>query len=288
MMGIVRSQAFATSTVVLGIFALLALREAVLAGDNNQAQNAERARSILAEGFASSDPNIRTQSIVAASMINRREPLLARLEPCAQDKDVQVRIAAVDALADLKLPGSVPTLEKVLKSDQVPEVAFAAAKALYRLNDPEGKTAMMDVYDGRVNPNSNFLKKQSRSFFRNFYSVKSATMFLAAQSVGFVPVPGAGQGFAAMTDLLSDPDLSARASVVLLLGKQATPEALALLKRALDDEDWSVRASAAQTIAQTDRSELRESLVPLFDDKKEKVRFRAAGAYLHVYMQKRS
>jgi hypothetical protein len=33
------------------------------------------------------------------------------------------------------------------------------------------------------------------------------------------------------------------------------------------------------------KSDLRESLVPLFEDKKVKVRFRAAGAYLHLYLQ---
>jgi hypothetical protein len=38
-------------------------------------------------------------------------------------------------------------------------------------------------------------------------------MFVVSEGVGYVPVPGAGEGFSAIMGLLSDPDLSARASV---------------------------------------------------------------------------
>jgi tRNA-2-methylthio-N6-dimethylallyladenosine synthase len=43
-----------------------------------------------------------------------------------------------------------------------------------------------------------------------------------------------------------------------------------------------VRFTTSQMIAFTARSGMREELVPLFDDKTEKVRFRPAGAYLHL------
>ncbi len=271
----------------MAIATLLLLCRAVMPGDINQTppRNAEHARSILKEGIESKQPDIRVQTIFAAGMIGRHERVLAPLERCLQDEDIQVRIAAVHALADLKLPESKPALEKTLNTDDVPEVAFAAAKALYALNDPAGQAALLDVYNERTNPNSNFLKKQTREFMRNFRSFGSATMFIVSEGIGYVPVPGVGEGFTAMTELLSDPDLSPRATVVLLLAKQKTPETLKLLKKALSDDDWSVRASAAQMIAHTARTEVRESLVPLFEDKKEKVRFRAAAAYLHLYLQ---
>jgi HEAT repeat protein len=254
------------------------------AGGPTLTATAERARSILREGVEAKDPDVRIQTVVAASMIGRNEVVLKRLEAALEDKDVQVRIAAIRALADLKSSGSDGALEKALK-DQVPEVGFAAAKALYSLHDPVGRTALMEIYDGKINPSSNFFKKQTRGFMREFHSVQSGAMFIVSQGINYVPVPGVGEGFTAMADLLSDPDLSARASVLLLLGKEKTPEGLALIKKSLTDSDWSVRASAAQLIAHTARTELRESLVPLFDDKKDKVRFRAAGAYLHLYLE---
>jgi HEAT repeat protein len=249
--------------------------------------DAERARTILKEGIESKDPDARIQAIIAASMIGRNERVLAVLERCLQDKDVQVRIAAVQALADLKSPGSQPALEKTLRGDDVPEVAFAAAKALYTLQDPAGEKALMDVYGGKANTSSNFFRKKTRGVMREFHSVHSAAMFVVTQGIGYVPVPGAGEGFSAMMELVNDPELSPRASALLLLGREKNPQTVALLKKALTDSDWSVRATAAQLIATTAQTELRESLAPLFDDKKEKVRFRASGAYLHLFLQQK-
>jgi HEAT repeat protein len=250
--------------------------------------SAARARNLLKEGIESKDPDTRIQAIIAASMIGRNERVLTTIEQCLQDKDVQVRIAAIQALADLKSPGSKPALEKTLKDDNVPEVAFASAKALYALQDPAGEKALMDVYNGKVNTSSNFFRKETRALKREFHSVQSAAMFVVSQGMGYVPVPGAGEGFSAMMQLVNDPDLSERASALLLLGRKKNPQSVDLLKKGLTDGDWSVRATAAQLIAHTAQIELRESLVPLFDDKKDKVQFRAAGAYLHLYLQERS
>jgi HEAT repeat protein len=272
---------FLIAAVFLACYSAIALD-----GNSATEQNAERARSILKQGIEAKDPDTRVETILAASMIGRHERLLEPLQRSLQDKDVPVRIAAINALADLKLPGSELALEKTLKSDEAPEVSFAAAKALYVLKDPAGKTALMDVYSGTSKGDSSFLKKKGRGIARNFSSFGSATTFIVGQGMGFVPIPGVGEGYSAMTGLLNDPDLSPRATALLLLAKENTPASLDLLRKGLTDEDWSVRAAAAQMIATTAKTELRESLVPLFDDKKEKVRFRSAGAYLHLYLMK--
>jgi HEAT repeat protein len=74
----------------------------------------------------------------------------------------------------------------------------------------------------------------------------------------------------------------------MLLVRDAGPESEGLLKKALADKDWSVRAVSTQMIAYTGRASLREDLTPLFKDKNDKVRFRAAGAYLHFALIARS
>ena len=115
-----------------------------------------------------------------------------------------------------------------------------------------------------------------------FHSAPSAVLFIVGEGVGYVPVPGAGEGFSAISDLLKDPGLSDRASAMLILARDRKGAAGDLLRRALEDSDWSVRASAAQFIAHTAQTRLRDALTPLFEDKNSKVRFRAAGAYLHL------
>jgi hypothetical protein len=116
----------------------------------------------------------------------------------------------------------------------------------------------------------------------NFHSPQSTGLFIVSQGIGFVPVPGMGAGFAAVTGLINDPEFSPKASTLMLLAKDKSAETDALLREGLGDKDWSVRAAAAQMIAFTARRRMKDDLVPLFSDKSDKVRFRAAGAYLHL------
>jgi HEAT repeat protein len=246
--------------------------------------NVARARALLNEGFESSDYTVRVQAITAASMVGRREALLKRLEGLLQDKNVEVRLATVHALADLHSPQCKESLRTALKEDKTPEVSFAVAKVLAGLGDPAGTSALMDVYEGNRKTRSGALKKEERSVLEGFHSAPSAVMFVVGKGIGYVPVVGAGEGFSAITMLLKDSGVSDRANVLFILGRTKSSESLDLLRKALQDDDWSVRAVAAQMIAQTARTELRDSLPPLFEDKNHKVRFRAAGAYLHLLL----
>jgi len=242
----------------------------------------ERARAILKEGLESKDYKVRIEAVTALGMIGRNEVLLTRLESFLNDKNVDVRLAAVHALADLHSPASEAVLRKALGADQVPEVSFAAAKVLAELHDPAGDAALKEVYEGKRKTSSGRIKKEERSVLDEFHSTPSALMFILGKGIGNVPVPGAGEGFSAITILLKDPGVSDRAKVLFILCRTKSAESLDLLRGALEDKDWSVRAVGAQMISQTAQTELRDALPPLVEDKNQKVRFRAAGAYLHL------
>jgi HEAT repeat protein len=240
------------------------------------------AHNILNVGLASSDPDVRARAIAAVGMIARTQSVRKRIEGFLSDKNEHVRIAAVDTLADLHFHRSIPALEKVMNNDPVPEVEFAAAKALFKLGDPKGKQMLEVVLYGKLDTKSSYIERQKRKFFSHFYSVQRATIYLIDQGSGFVPVPGVGMGLSEAANLMDDQGLSPRATIVLMLGRQKDPGTDNLLKFALKDSDWSVRASAVLMIALTARQELREDLVPLMSDSDARVRFRAAGAYLHL------
>ena len=242
----------------------------------------DRANKILEDGARSKDQAVRLQAVIATSMVGSDAAVSHRLEELLQDREVSVRLASVNALADLKSKSSIPALREVLRNDKVPEVAFAAAKALYVLDDNEGSVELYDIFDRRVSGQSSVIRKQARDFFDKFHTVKSSMMLVLSEGVGFVPVPGAGEGLTAITELSSDPELTTRATIVLLMGKKKTKEADDLLRRAVSDKDWAVRAAAAQTIASAAKLPLQGELLTLLDDEKAKVRFRAAGAYLHL------
>jgi HEAT repeat protein len=233
-------------------------------------------------GLDAKDPEERIQAIQASGLIGLNPALQTRLQQFLEDSNVEVRIATINTLADLKATGSIPALRRRLEEDDTPEVTFAAARALYSMHSEAGKKALYDVFVKKEKATSDLLRADARKFFNNFHSLQSTGLFLVTTGLGYVPVPGVGAGVSAINSLLTDPNLSPRATALLLLGREDDAWTTGLIRKGLQDDDWSVRASAAQLVAYGARKELAPDLVPLFQDKNLKVRFRAAGAYLHL------
>ncbi|HTW45567.1 MAG TPA: HEAT repeat domain-containing protein [Acidobacteriaceae bacterium] len=274
------------SSIATRLFTLTVLVSPLVLPASSSAQsvadNINTAQNIINVGLSSKDPATRARAIAATGMIAKTQSVRMRIEGFLTDKDVNVRIAAADTLADLGFHESIPALKHVLDTDPVPEVEFAAAKALYRLNDPQGKRTLEDVLYGQLNVKSGYFQRQKRRVLSSFHSVHSASIFLLSTSGGLVPVPGAGLGLSEVARLLDDSTLTPQATVVLLLAREHGPDIDKLLRFSLTDKDATVRSAAVLMIALTARTYMREDLVPLLSDNDARVRFRAAGAYLHL------
>lgn len=242
---------------------------------------AEQARNALDAALKDKNPDTRKEAVAALSLAGTGDPYASWLEAMLDDRDVEVRVATVSGLIELKNDRAIAGLKKALK-DEVPEVSFAAAKALYQLNDPEGKKALLSVVGGDARTNSGFLTKQKRDTLRLIHTPKPMMFFMLRTGVGFVPVPGLGTGMTSVQGLLSDPGVTGRAAAALMLSKDKDKETLIALKDALSDHDWSVRAAAVHSLALRNDPSLQSDLKPLLDDKKEAVRLRAAAAYIRL------
>ena len=242
-----------------------------------------QARDIIERAVKDKNPDTRKQAATALSLCGPRDPFVSQLDSMLDDKDVEVRLAAVSSLADLKAKPTLAALRKAL-NDDVPEVGFAAAKALYGRNDPAGKAALLSVLSGETKVASGFITKQKRDAIRMMHTPRPLMMFALKQGIGFAPVPGLGEGISSMQGILSDPGVSGRALAALLLGKEKDVATLQALREGLMDKDASVRAAALHSLALRNDPVLQPDLVPLLDDKKESVRLRAATGYLRLQM----
>lgn len=242
-----------------------------------------QARDIIERAVKDKNPDTRKQAATALSLGGPREPFVSQLDSMLDDKDVEVRLAAVSSLADLKAKPTLAALRKAL-NDDVPEVGFAAAKALYGRNDPAGKAALLSVLSGETKVASGFITKQKRDAIRMMHTPRPLIMFALKQGIGFAPVPGLGEGISSMQGILSDPGVSGRALAALLLGKEKDVATLQALREGLMDKDASVRAAAVHSLALRNDPVLQPDLVPLLDDRKESVRLRAATGYLRLQM----
>jgi HEAT repeat protein len=241
----------------------------------------ERATGLLGNSLKDKNPDTRKHAVQALSLVSASGPWLSQIEAMLDDKDVEVRLAAITSLVDLKGAGTIPMLQKALDSD-VPEVSFAAAKALWTLNDPAGRDALLAVLDGETKASSGFITRKKREALRMLQTPKTLFMFALVAGAGFAPVPGLGAGLSSLQGILADPTVSGRAAAALLLSTEKTPQVLEALRDALTDSNWSVRAAAVHVIAVRNDPALEADLIPMLDDKKDAVRVRAAAGYLRL------
>jgi HEAT repeat protein len=234
---------------------------------------------ILRQALAASNPDTRRQAVLALSIVGAR--FVSVLQYMLQDRDVQVRLATVESLADVKTPRATAALRMAL-DDEVPEVTFAAAKALGGLDDAVGKQELLAVLQGESKSTSSVFSKQKRDTLRQLRVPQTLLLFALRQGIGFVPVPYLGLGIASMHAIVADPEVSGRAAAALLLVNTTDPATLDALKDALGDKEWSVRAAAAHSLALQKDPRLKHELAPLLADENQAVRLRAAAGYLRL------
>lgn len=242
---------------------------------------ASRAKHVLEIGLHSKNPDTRKQAVLAIGLFRDTAAARELLLPILKDPDVEVRISTISSLTDLHDRAAIPGLRRGL-DDSVPEVAFAAAKSLCNLHDPAGQEAIIAVVEGERKAGSNLIRAKFRGMARMMHTPETALMLGIRQGVGFAPVPGLGEGVGALQDLLTDKETSPQATAALLLSKDKSAAARQALKDALYNEHWPVRAAAAQAIGMSNDSKRARLLVPLLNDGNERVRFRAAGAWMRL------
>jgi HEAT repeat protein len=245
----------------------------------------ERSIAFLKAGLADRNPDTRKHAVQSLGLIGPREPYVTELEGMLDDKDVEVKLATITSLLDLKNPRTVPALRRAMVSD-VPEVSFAAAKALWALKETDGRDTLLAILAGNMKPSSGFITKQMRDSLRMLHTPHELMLFAMKQGVGFAPVPGLGEGISSLQGILSDPGVSGRAATALLLAPDKDPLVLAALIDALTDKDASVRAAAAHAVALRNDPALQGKLVPLLDDPKQPVRLRASAGVLRLELVK--
>ena len=241
----------------------------------------QQCTDLLQHALIASNPETRKMAVVALSLAATSGPLFTQLEHMLQDKDLDVRLAVVEGLAGVKTKAAIAALHTAL-DDPTPEVSFAAAKALWALDDPAGKQVLLAVLAGENKTASGFFSKEKRQALRMMHTPRTTILYAVRQGVGFAPVPGLGMGISSMQQILTDPSVSGRATAALLLGKDKDKATLDALEDALVDKDFRVRAAAVHSLALRNDPALRQDLEPLVQDDKEEVRLRAAAALLRL------
>ena len=196
------------------------------------------------------------------------------------DHDAEVRVAAANALAEMKATQAAPDLKAALTDTN--EVAFAAAKALCKMGDPAGRETLVAVLAGERKDAPGMLTKAVRDARKDMHHPEGVLVMGGQEASGLL-LPGSGMGIVAVKDAFKIRGTSGQASAAEALAKDPEPYAVTLLEWALSDDKWEVRSAAAKALGERGTSDSIEKLeTVMIADKHPAVRTLAAAAIIRI------
>lgn len=238
---------------------------------------ADRALQLLDKAAHDGNPIRRREAVLAMQVAHGDPRAVALLNAALDDKDMGVREAACISLGEIHERGSIPKLQMAL-ADSAPEVIFAAARALYGMNDPAGRQVLSAILLGEQKDASGFVASSIHDAKLKLHDPKALMLLGVKEGAGLAGPFGAGVPFA--MDLMKDNQASGKTVAALLLATDRSPETLQALKSALTEKNWTVRVAATRAIALRDATVLYDDVVSLLSDKRDEVQFAAAAALI--------
>jgi HEAT repeat protein len=244
-------------------------------------QPLDHAWTILGDGLHDGNPTKRVQDVAAMGILRPQPRAVKLVESAFDDKDYSVRQAGCAALEQMKSRQSIPKLHDML-NDKAPEVVFAAARALFAMNDPTGRQVLVAMLLGDRADSSGFFSSSMHDMKQKMHDPKGLVLIGVKEGAGIALGPAAF-GVPVAEGLMKDSNASGKTVAVALLAKGAVDaETLEALRDALEDKNWTVRAAAARALALNDRMETFDQIAKMLNDKRDEVTYSAAAAIIRL------
>jgi HEAT repeat protein len=245
------------------------------------AQNTQEAWDMLTN--AANDPkhaDVRVQALAALGTLGVNAQAETLIVAAMKDPDVDVRTAAVLAAGQTK-NRNLTTPIRTMLDDKEPQVAFASATTLWKMNDRSGEDILIAVVDGDRKATAGLKDSATHTMNKDLHS-PSALARIGALQAGSMLLGPFGIGITAYEYARKNGGASARVTAIEQISQEKTNPIRDNLVSALSDKDPAVRAAAAKALGTNYHDkEVSDALLPVFDDTKKPVRLTAAAAYIN-------
>jgi HEAT repeat protein len=243
------------------------------------ANGTSTAWEMLETALKETKPQLRIDALNALGTITSSKRAEGLLQGSLQDKDVDVRIAAIAAVGTMQDPNMIPTLRQAL-DDPAPEVDFAAAVSLWKMHDPTGINVLYGVLTGERRANDTFMKSGMHEANKDMHDPGTLAKIGAKQGAYALLGPfGIGLDAARLMAKSNNAN-SARVLTATLLSEDQSDLTRQEFIAALRDKDYFVRAASARALGRFHGKDVTDALLPAFGDSKPTVRYMAAAAYI--------
>jgi len=222
--------------------------------------------------------DIRIQGLAALGTMGANARTAKMITGAFADKELDVRTAALLAAAQTKNHALIPAMRPLL-DDKEPQVAFAAACALWKLGDHSGQDLLVDVINGDRKANPSLVHGGMHQANRELHDPAALAKLGALEGASALLGPF-GFGITAYEYIKKNGGNSARVAAIEDISQSHTPEVHKVLLDALTDKDPTVRAAAARAVRVYKDADTQKALAMLLGDSKRPVQLQAAAAYL--------
>jgi HEAT repeat protein len=223
----------------------------------------------------------RIDAITALGTLGQFAQAQKLLRDTAQDSDRYLRFAAVAAMGAGKDQVFIPDLKAALK-DNAPEVSFAAAVGLWKMNDRSGESILYAVLAGDRKVKQGAVGSGLHQADQDLHS-PSKLAEIGAEQGAYALLGPVGFGVDAFRMMHRGKNgNSPRVLTATLLADDKSEATMQQFVDALDDRDSFVRAAAARQLGDYRGKQVTDALQGAFDDPKPVVRLMAAASYLRA------
>jgi HEAT repeat protein len=260
-----------TYVCVLGMIACLALSASRLSAETV----VDRAWATLQSGLAPNGSD-RVIAVRVLGLLENNSKAAEIAIAALGDEKPEIRIAAADALGQMKAKSALPRLKEHLKADTQAGVAIADARAIIALGDLSGYAVFYAILTGEKKSGDSLLESQKKML----KDPKQMAQIGFDVGIGFIPFASLGVG--AFKTITKDDISPVRAAATRILAKDPDPKSRDALVKACSDKSWLVRAAALDAVAHRGDPDLISQIEPQLTDEKSAVRYAAAATIIHL------
>lgn len=245
------------------------------------AQNTQEAWDMLTTAVQDpKHPDLRIQALAALSTLGSNPHSTDLIIAALSDTDLDVRTAAVLASGQAGNRNLTTNLRNML-DDKEPQVAFAAATTLWKMNDRSGEDILIAVVNGDRKDTAGLKDSTMHKVGKDLHHPATLARFGALQGAALLMGPF-GIGISAFEYMHKSGGDPGRVLAIEQISQEKTAPVRSQLIAALGDKDPAVRAAAAKALGTYQEKDVSAALLPLFDDPKPPVNLTAAAAYINT------
>jgi HEAT repeat protein len=223
--------------------------------------------------------DVRTQALAALGTLGNNPRGEKLITSAMKDPDFDVRTASILAAGQTKDRNLTTPIRQML-NDEEPQVAFAAATTLWKMNDHSGEDILVAVVNGDRKATATLKDSTKHTISKDLHSPSTLARIAALQGASLLLGPF-GFGVGAYEYMHKNGVDTSRVTAVEQISEEKLNPIRSTLIAALNDKDPAVRAAAAKALGTTYHDkEISDALLPIFDDSKRPVRLTAAAAYI--------